>query len=353
MHPVADYLPTAALLFASILIPEENQSGTQEIEINDMESLELAQLHVGENSTAMEPLTLKVAKGVYVLEESFHIARSNVNLVGEPGARFVLGDEVNQPVIAVGTQNEWVDEFDIIENIHISGIEVDGNREHQSSELDSEKPWIRNNGIDARGVRNFSVDSVTARSNRSGGLVISWKCSDVDVRNSVFEDNFFDGVAYYDSIRVFTTDCIMRNNQFAGVSLDNRLIDTYFSQCKIESNGNVGVFARNTIGLQFDDCVIRNSADWAVFLAHDEKELGVHDTRINHCHIEGNRGGIFMASVSETQSSGTKISHSQFFNNNLDNRNDIQTSGSAILSTENEFHNTELLASNQDPVEGS
>jgi len=58
MHPVADYLPTAALLFASILIPEENQSGTQEIEINDMESLELAQLHVGENSTAMEPLTL-------------------------------------------------------------------------------------------------------------------------------------------------------------------------------------------------------------------------------------------------------------------------------------------------------
>jgi len=58
MHPVADYLPTAALLIASILIPEENQSGTQEIEINDMESLELAQLHVGENSPAMEPLTL-------------------------------------------------------------------------------------------------------------------------------------------------------------------------------------------------------------------------------------------------------------------------------------------------------
>lgn len=348
MHPIADYLPTAALFAAALLIPDEEKSASHEIEITNLNTLELAQLYVGENSTDTEPVTLKVAKGVYLLEESFHIARSNVRLVAEPGARFVLGKEVNQPVIAIGTQNEWVDEADIIENIHISGIEVDGNREQQSSELGDDKPWIRNNGIDARGVHNLSIDSVTARSNRSGGLVISWKCSDVDVRNSVFEDNFFDGVAYYDSIRVFTTDCTMRNNQFAGVSLDNRLIDTYFAQCTIESNGNVGVFARNTIGLQFDDCVIRDSADWAIFLAHDEKELGVHDTQINHCHIEGNRGGIFMASVSEEQSSGTIVNRSQFYGNHIDNRSDIQTSGSQIVSNDNKFNQSVLLASKQE-----
>ncbi len=353
MHPITDYLPTAALLVAALLIPDEANTDSQEIEINSLETLELAQLYVGENTTDTEPVTLKVAKGLYLLDESFHIARSNVNLIAEPGARFVLAKEVNQPVIAIGTQKEWVDEADIIENIHISGIEVDGNREYQSSELDRQKPWIRNNGIDVRGVRNLTVESVVARSNRSGGLVISWKCSDVDVRNSVFENNFFDGVAYYDSIRVFTTDCTMQNNQFAGVSLDNRLIDTYFAQCTIESNGNVGVFARNTIGLQFDDCVIRDSADWAIFLAHDEKELGVHDTQINHCHIEGNRGGIFMASVDESQSSGTQVNHSQFYGNNRDNREDIQTSGSRIVSIKNEFNQTALFASKQDSADES
>lgn len=347
MHPVTDYLPTAAFLLAALLIPSEDESKNRELTITNLDTLKAAQVYLDDPSKGVDPVTLKVAKGVYRLGKSFRIARSNVELIAEPGAVFVLGKAVNQPVIAIGTQKEWVDESDIIENVSLSGIEVDGNREYQTSELGREKPWIRNNGIDVRGVRKLSIDSVVARSNRSGGLVISWKCSDVTVRNSFFEDNFFDGVAYYDSIRVFTTDCTMRNNQFAGVSLDNRLLDTYFGQCTIESNGNVGVFARNTEGLQFDDCIIRNSADWAIFLAHDEKELGVHDTQVNHCHIEGNRGGIFMASVNETQSSETRVNHTHFLNNDRDNRKDIETSGSRIVSNGNEFNQSALLASNQ------
>lgn len=353
MHPFTDYFPAAALLAAALLIPNEEKQDGREIEINSLDSLELAQLYLNERSTPAEPVTLKVAKGVYLLEESFHITRSNVRLIAESGTRFVLAAGVNQPVIAIGTQKEWVDEADVIENIHISGIVVDGNRDRQSSEFDSERAWIRNNGIDVRGVRNLTIDSVNARSNRSGGLVISWKSSDIKVENSRFEDNFFDGVAYYDSIRISTTDCIMQNNQFAGISLDNRLIDTYFARCTIESNGNVGVFARNSIGLQLDDCIIRDSADWAIFLAHDEKELGVHDTQISHCHIEANRGGVFMASVNETQSSGTHISHSKFYGNRLDNRSDIKTSGSKIASTANEFDQAALDTANPDRVDQS
>ena len=351
MHPLTDYIPSAFLVAASLVIPNERQSfDSQILEIDSVDSLIEAQALVGEGteSEAARSITLKVAKGDYVLENSFHIARSNVSLVAEPGARFILEDEANCPVIAIGSQNEWVDENDLIENIQIEGIEVDGNRDRQTSELNDTRPWIRNNGIDVRGVRNLEVNSVVARNNRSGGLVISWKCSDVFVQNSRFEHNYFDGVAYYDSARVFTTNCIMRENQFAGISLDNHLLDTYFAQCIVVSNGNVGVFARNTIGLQFDDCVIRDSADWAIFLAHDEKELGVHNTDITHCHIEGNRGGIFMASVNESQSSGTRIHNSRFVGNNMDRRGDIESSGSEIAANGNEFKKTRLIAGELD-----
>ncbi len=345
MHPITDYFPTALLVAASVVIPGETEKSIQEIEIENLDDLVAAQAFVDEGAeNSPSEIVLTIRPGDYLLEESFHIARSNVRLEAEPGARFILADEANCPVVAIGTQNEWVDESDVIENISVSGLEIDGNKDYQSSELDTDRPWIRNNGIDARGVRNLKVRNVVAKNNRSGGLVISWKCSDVDVRDSLFSENYFDGVAYYDSIRVFTTNCVMRDNQFAGVSLDNRLLETYFSECLIESNGNVGVFARNTIDLYFDDCVIRDSADWAVFLAHDEKELGVHGTEIRHCLIEGNRGGIFMASVKAEQSSGTVVKHTRFIENGRDGRLDIETSGSAIESSQNAFGKDLALA---------
>ena len=104
---------------------------------------------------------------------------------------------------------------------------------------------------------------------------------------------FFDGVAYYDSNEISTTDCVIRNNQFAGISLDNDLVDITFTRCQTESNGDVGVFARNVEGLQFLDCKISGSADWAVFLTHDLKNLGVLDTTFELCQFEENRRGRF------------------------------------------------------------
>jgi hypothetical protein len=171
---------------------------------------------------------------------------------------------------------------------------------------------------------------VSANNNRSGGLVISWDCADVLVLDSTFERNFFDGVAYYASERVLTQGCTMRENGFAGISLDNRLVESRFSACRLEGNGTVGVFARNAANLRFDNCVIEDSGDWGVFLAHDEKDKGVHDVEIAVCQIANNRGGVFMASIDNSQSSGTRVVSSTFRGNEREGRGNIRTSGSPI-----------------------
>lgn len=267
----------------------------------------------------------------YHLQESFSIERSNVSIVGAPGVKFVLGEYVNMPVIAVGSQKAYLTGEDVIENITIRGVEIDGNRKRQDSETMTKKPWIRNNGIDIRAVRELSVSSVISKSNRSGGLVISWKSSDIRVRDSHFADNHFDGVAYYDCIRIYTTSCSMSDNQFAGISLDNAVKKSSFVDCVVEGNGMVGVFARNSDGLKFDNCVVSNSRDWAVFIAHDEKNQGVHNATFSHCRMLDNQGGLFMASVDERQSSRIYVVESHFEGNERAGRKNIQTSGSRIF----------------------
>jgi hypothetical protein len=171
--------------------------------------------------------------------------------IGRPGTRFVLGDHVNKPVVSVGSQAEYLTDADMIEDIVITDIEIDGNKDNQDAEVGVEQLWIRNNGIDVRGVRRLTVERANASNNRSGGLVISWGSLDIRVVDSVFRENFFDGIAFYSSTRILTINCTMRNKGFAGISLDNDLLDSEFSGCVLDSNGNVGVFARHSSNLVF------------------------------------------------------------------------------------------------------
>ncbi|MEZ5278523.1 MAG: right-handed parallel beta-helix repeat-containing protein [Opitutaceae bacterium] len=305
--------------------------GLTEIRVDDLESLRSAQQLVGPSAPQLGgAITIRLGPGDFLLEDSFHIARSRVSLIGEAGTRLILADGVNKPVLAIGSQVEHPVASDQIERIVVANLEIDGNLSEQDSEVSRMQPWIRNNGIDVRAVRHLTVAGVSAGNNRSGGLVISWDSSDVRVEDSVFEGNFFDGVAYYASADVVTRNCTMRGNGFAGISLDNRMVKSRFEGCRVESNGAVGVFARNSVGLRFDNCVIEDSADWGVFLAHDEKARGVHDIEFAVCEIANNHGGLFMASVDDDQSSGTRVVSSAFRGNGKDGRSNIQTSGSTI-----------------------
>lgn len=273
-------------------------------------------------------LKIEVAGREFVLTDTFRILRSDVRLQGSPGTRLVLADGVEKPVIAVGVQNEVPLEEQRIRRIRISSLEIDGNKIGQGSETGADQPWIRNNGIDVRMTSDLVVDRVTSNRSRSGGLVISWKSRDIVVRDSSFDDNFFDGVAYYDSRNVRTIDCSMAGNDSAGISLDNDFADSEFTRCRLVRNGDVGIFARHCSRLRFDRCTIEESGDWGAFLAHDDSGLGVHSIRFTKCIFSRNDGGIRMASVSETQSSDVEVRSCVFRDNGP--RPDVDSAGSRV-----------------------
>lgn len=282
------------------------------------------------NESGAESVHVTIAPGEYKLRRSFHIMRSNVTIEGGEGVLLQLAKRAQTPVIAVGTQSSYPEDSEKISNIRISDLKIDGNKEYQKSEYDQTLPWIRNNGIDVRLVDGLTVERVTSNSNRSGGLVISWRCRDVLVRDCVFEDNFFDGVAYYDSSNVRTVDCVMKQNHGAGVSLDNAFVDSLFIRCKILGNRDVGVFARHSERLVFYECEIVDSGNWAVFLAHDEKGHGVFDVDIASCKIARNNGGVRMGSVLNAQSDRNSVTLSSFDDNGRTGRENLSTAGSEV-----------------------
>ena len=276
---------------------------------------------------------IRVEPNVYVLPDTFHINQSNISIIAEPGTRVILADHVNKPVIAIGSQEEKTTYT--IENIYISGVEVDGNKENQDQELDIDKPWIRNNGIDVRAVKRLTIENVISNNNRSGGLVISWSSSDIHVVNSEFDNNYFDGVAYYDSKRIYTVNSSMKNNNSAGISLDANITDSIFSNCILDSNEDVGIFMRFAKELRFNNCIIKNSGNWAVFLGHNESDQGVQDIMFSNCQVLNNKGGILMSSISDEQSSFNSVVGSVFRGNEQEGRLSIQTSGSRIWESGN------------------
>ena len=166
-------------------------------------------------------------------------------------------------------------------------------------------------------------------------MVISWKSSDIYVLNSEFDDNYYDGVAYYDSSRIYTTNVSMKNNSSAGISLDNDLSDSIFSNCIVDSNGDVGIFIRFSRELKFNNCTVKNSRNWAVFWGHDDENNGVFDVMFSNVQFLNNNGGLFMSSTASAQSANNSVVSCVFRANEKNDRQNIQSSGSKVWATAN------------------
>ncbi|MFH0997178.1 MAG: right-handed parallel beta-helix repeat-containing protein [Pseudomonadota bacterium] len=283
-----------------------------------------------ENSTVST--IIYVRPGIYTISDTIVINVSNITVIAEPGAKIILADHVNKPVIAIGSQEE-TPTF-TVENIYISGIEIDGNKRNQNSEFDADKNWIRNNAIDVRRVKRLTLDNVICKNARSGGLVISWASSDIHVNNSIFGNNYFDGVAYYDSQRVYTNSCSMLNNNSAGISLDNAFSDSIFANCILDANGDVGIFMRNSSKIRFNGCTIQNSGSYAAFLGNDDNAKGVSDVLFSGCHVLDNNGGILVGSTNQ-QSGYISVLGSSFRGNEKNGRTTLNGPDSILKQSGN------------------
>lgn len=265
--------------------------------------------------------SLFIRKGEYVIDRALRIDFSGVSVIGEPGTILALKDSVNHPIISIGTDAEIP--LALTEDIRIEGLTLDGNMEAQQSEFDAEKPWIRNNGIDIRKAMNVDISGVVARNARSGGLVVSWGCSRIKVRDCAFQGNFFDGLALYDSKDIQVSQVHSFANHGAGLSLDNGLERVLFNGGILSDNRDGGIFVRHSASLVFQGLLISGNR-YGAFLA-DEPSLpgsGVKRLFFSGCSFEdnvnetaGNRDhwGIFLASP-KPYSEGTTVSGCRFSN---------------------------------------
>jgi len=284
--------------------------------------------------------TVFIPAGRYVLDGMLHINRSHVALKGEPGTVLVLADNVKQPNLLIGSDAKRPTEADLIRDIHISRIELDGNKDAQDSEFHPTKPWLRNNTIDIRTVDDLTIENVNAHNARSGGIVASWECERITIRNSQFHHNFFDGIALYASRHILVSDFLCYANNAAGLSLDNRLKDITFANGHIYDNQNVGIFARDCDGLYFRNLVIRGNGSFGSFLAHTtypkghDKEgeiiphTGIRNSHFSNCSFIDNDNNALWLLSNPDLSNGNSVMGCSFSGNTAPS---IRTEESGML----------------------
>lgn len=293
--------------------------------------------------------TVFIPAGTYILDGMIHINRSNVALRGEPGTLLRLGDGVKQPNLLIGSSAPAPAKDEKIHNIYISGLELDGNKDAQDSEFHPVMPWLRNNTIDIRAVDDLTVKHVNAYNARSGGIVASWDCERLKIINSSFHHNFFDGIALYASEHLLITNFYCYENNAAGLSLDNRLRDTTFSNGHIYGNRNVGIFARDSDGLNFRNLVIRENGSYGSFLAHtvhpkghkNKGEIvpdsGITNSNFSNCSFINNGGHAIWLASNQRLSNGISVIGCTFSANiapsiRTDDPSLIHTSSNSITS---------------------
>jgi len=255
--------------------------------------------------------------GKYKLDGMVHINRSYVSIRGEQGTILVLKDGVKQPNILIGSDAQKPDPKKKISHVTISNLELDGNKDKQDSEFHPTKPWLRNNTIDIRGVDDLRIENVDAHHARSGGIVASWDCERIWIRGSAFHHHFFDGIALYTSDGIIVSDFYCYENNSAGVSLDNKLMNVTFTNGHIYKNKDCGVFARDCIAVNFRNILFRDNGDHGAFLAHqvypkghpkqDEivPDSGMIDCVFTSCSFIKNGGyGVCFSSTPEITGKG-------------------------------------------------
>ncbi len=209
--------------------------------------------------------------GVISLSEPI-IVSSGESLIGN-NTSLILKDGANCPMIIIGDTNP--DPQFLTENVTISSIRLLGNKENQQWEGWGGDPIhkehaIRNNGITVRHAKGVVINDVDISSCRSGGIVIERGSSDVVVINSTSSYNHFDGLAAYESDRVFCYNVNLTHNDFAGISLDLRFNHGAVVNSFIGYNRREGVFARHSNHNLFDRVTFNGNEGYHIFLAQSE-----------------------------------------------------------------------------------
>lgn len=197
------------------------------------------------------------------------LARNNLTLRGAGDATVLkLANRMSCPVVILGTIKNKPTE--IISGLRLADLAIDGNKEsqkHEKWDSGGEGSEIRNNGVTVRGVRDCTVERVTAYNCRSGGLVAEKGVTRLKVDKFTAYGNQFDGLAGYRTTdSTFTHIHCHSHPKGAGISIDLSFNGNVISDAVLAEN-DLGIFMRESNRNVFNGIVVRKSINDGIFMA--------------------------------------------------------------------------------------
>jgi hypothetical protein len=258
--------------------------------------------------------------GEYLCQTAIVIARDHVELRGSASSTILrLANNANAPVLVLGDKNTPPA---LHHSIIVSGLTIDGNRTQQQFECwggacdSGGLTFIRNNGITVRGIEDALVENITIRSARSGGLVTERVVRRLTVRGLTSYDNFYDGLAAYQTEDSTFSNIFLHDNPFAGMSLDIGFNRNIISQAVLANNGKQGIFMRDSRDNLFQGIQIRNSGEQGLFLAQVDSDTSKPAAGNTFSGlVVSNSAGPGMR-VNDLSCINNLVSGAQFINNN-------------------------------------
>lgn len=208
--------------------------------------------------------------GKFELHEPIVLHRNGQALrgSGETTVLFVA-DNANCPAIIMG---EPVNSPRPVAHLRVSNVFIDGNRPHQQRECwklhGEEGCQVRNNGITVQNVSDSTIENVTTARTRSGGIVTTANTQRLTVQGLDSFDNYFDGIACFQTANCMFTNLYLHDNRGAGISLDGNFTHNAFEHVVLAGN-DLGIFMRWSHDNRFRDISIRDSRRYGVFMAQN------------------------------------------------------------------------------------
>lgn len=264
---------------------------------------------------------VQLEAGVYVCTEPIVIDRDGATLHGVgPASVIKLADGANTPVLIIG--DDTPTPATTAGHIRVADLFIDANREHQTVECDPDCATnpLRNNGITIRRAEDVTVENVTVRGARSGGIVVELESRRIHVNRVRLVDNHLDGLAGYETEDSLFTGLVLSDNKAAGLSLDRGFDNNILADIVITDSGTSGIFLRDGSSNIFDGLRIVNSEENGVFLAQltaaeDPDMPAPTGNTFSSITITGSSDwGFFQADAAVTD---TLLDSAQFINNAL------------------------------------
>ncbi|MGP8198275.1 MAG: right-handed parallel beta-helix repeat-containing protein [Limisphaerales bacterium] len=209
-----------------------------------------------------------LSRGTYLVHQPIILRQDGQTLRGAgPETILYLADSANCTVVILGPPKDK--SKGPTQRLRLSDLLVDGNRTHQQNELWrvlTNGVFINNNGIHVCDVDNSTIEHVTCRSCRSGGLVSTGRTRRLTVRDYTACDNQFDGLACYHTEDSHFSQLNLHDNLAAGISLDLEFDHNVIEGAVLTAN-DLGIFMRDSHNNVFEGVTIRHNRHDGVFMA--------------------------------------------------------------------------------------